>query len=212
VSEILRKTQAPPGAGASAAKVLPRELIQASAQAERMIEAARQEAELILVGAAQARQQAVDEGFQQGFDHGASQWAEALRRARERTAELAREARPEVVRLALRVAEKILRQRIELSPEAMLPMVDEALRVFLSESHARVVLRVHPDDAPALQAREQRWRERHPAIASLAVVPDEAVGRGGCRIETESGTVDATLETQLDVIERHLLGEGSREP
>jgi flagellar biosynthesis/type III secretory pathway protein FliH len=63
-----------------------------------------------------------------------------------------------------------------------------------------------------LAAREQRWLERNPAIAELAVVPDEAVSRGGCRIETESGTVDATLGTQLEVIERHLLGEGSREP
>ena len=44
------------------------------------------------------------------------------------------------------------------------------------------------------------------------VVPDETIGRGGCRLESESGTVDATFATQLDVIERHLLGEGSREP
>jgi flagellar biosynthesis/type III secretory pathway protein FliH len=127
-------------------------------------------------------------------------------------AEAARKAQPEIVRLALRVAEKILRQRIEAHPDAIVPMVDEALRAFLAQNQTRVVLRVHPADEKVLAAHRQRWLERNPTIGGIVVVPDEAVGRGGCRLESESGTVDATFETQLDVIERHLLGEGSREP
>ena len=210
MSEILKK--AAPAAGAVSGKVVARELIGASAQAAQVVAEARQEAERILAGAAAAREQAVAEGFQRGFEQGALQWLEAQRGAHERKARLVHEARPEVVRLALRVAEKILRQRIKAQPDAILPMVDEALSVFLAQSPSRVVLRVHPDDVAALASREQHWRERHPASVSFTVVPDEGVGRGGCRIETESGSVDATLETQLAVIERHLLGEGSREP
>jgi flagellar assembly protein FliH len=209
VSEILKRGADPAPAGPG--KVVPRELITASAQAARIVEEARQEAERILSGAAAAREQAVAEGFRQGFEKGAAEWLAAVRGARERIAELAHQARPEIARLALRVAEKVLRQRIEAQPDAILPMVDEALAVFLAQNPARVTLRVHPADAPTLAARERRWRERHPAIASLAVVPDESVARGGCRIETESGTVDATLATQLGVIERHLLGEGASE-
>jgi flagellar biosynthesis/type III secretory pathway protein FliH len=210
VSEILKNTTS--AASVTSGKVVARELLTASAQAARVVEEARLQADEILAGAAQARQQAVEAGFQEGFEQGAAQWAEALRTARERVAAAAQHARPEIVRLALRVAEKILRQRIEAQPDAIVPMVDEALSVFLAQNHSRVILRVHPDDARVLAAREQHWLERNPAIAELAVVPNEAVSRGGCRIETESGTVDATLGTQLDVIERHLLGEGSREP
>jgi flagellar biosynthesis/type III secretory pathway protein FliH len=110
------------------------------------------------------------------------------------------------------VAEKILRQQIEADPASIVPMVDDALRVFLAQNHARMILRVHPKDESVLAARRQRWLERNPAIGDLAIVADDAVGRGGCRLETEAGTVDATLETQLEVIERHLLGDGSREP
>ena len=193
-------------------KVVSREVMAASAEAARIVEAARRQAEEIVAAAGRAREEAVASGFRQGFEQGAGQWVEALRAARARVAEAARKAQPEIVRLALRVAEKILRQRIETHPDAIVPMVDEALRVFLAQNHSRVVLRVHPDDAGVLAARQQRWLERNPAIGSLAVVPDEGIGRGGCRIETESGTVDATLETQLEVIERHLLGEGGREP
>jgi type III secretion system HrpE/YscL family protein len=196
----------------SSGKIVSREVLSASAEAARIVEAARREAAEIVAAAERTREEARRSGFREGFEQGAGQWAEALRAARAHVAEAAGRAQPEIVRLALRVAEKILRQRIEAHPDAIVPMVDEALRAFLAQNQTRVVLRVHPDDEKALGAHRQRWLERNPTIGALVLVPDEAIGRGGCRLESESGTVDATLETQLEVIERHLLGEGSREP
>jgi type III secretion system HrpE/YscL family protein len=210
MTEIVKK--AADGAPGPSGKIVSREVMAASAEAGRIVEAARQKAEEILAEAQKARDEAVASGLRQGFEQGAAQWADALRAARVRVAEAARKAQPEIVRLALRVAEKILRQRIEARPEAIVPMVDEALRAFLAQNQTRVVLRVNPADEKVLAAHRQRWLERNPTIGGIVVVPDEAVGRGGCRLESESGTVDATFETQLDVIERHLLGEGSREP
>jgi type III secretion system HrpE/YscL family protein len=210
MTEILKKGGDP--TALSSSKIVSREVLSASAEAARLVEAARREAAEIVAGAERAREEARQSGFREGFEQGAGQWAEALRAARARVAEAARKAQPEIVRLALRVAEKILRQRIEARPDAIVPMVDEALRAFLAQNQTRVVLRVHPDDEKALGAHRQRWLDRNPTIGALVLVPDEAIGRGGCRLESESGTVDATLETQLEVIERHLLGEGSREP
>ena len=80
MSEILKKA----GATASAAsgKVVAREVISASAEAARVLEAVRQEAHEILAGAEQARQEAVESGYREGFEQGAAQWVEALRIAR----------------------------------------------------------------------------------------------------------------------------------
>jgi len=210
MTEIVKK--AGDAAAGPSGKIVSREVMAASAEAARIVEAARRQAEEIVAAAQQARDDSVAAGLRQGFEEGAAQWADALRAARARVAEAARKAQPEIVRLALRVAEKILRQRIETQPDAIVPMVDEALRTFLAQNQTRVVLRVHPADEKVLAAHRQRWLERNPTIGGIVVVPDEAVGRGGCRLESESGTVDATFATQLEVIERHLLGEGSREP
>jgi type III secretion system HrpE/YscL family protein len=210
MTEILKKSgeATPPSSG----KIVSREAMAASAEAAGIVEAARRQAEEIVAAAQRARKEAVESGFRQGFDEGAGHWVEALRAARARVAVAARQAQPEIVRLALRVAEKILRQTIEAHPDAIAPMVEEALRAFLAQNQTRVVLRVHPHDEKVIAARRQRWLERNPTIGGLVIVPDETIGRGGCRLESESGTVDATLETQLEMIERHLLGEGSREP
>ncbi len=210
MTEIVKKAgDAAPG---PSGKIVSREVMVASVEAARIVEGARRQAEEIVAAARQARDEAVAEGRRQGYEEGAALWADALRAARVRVAEAARRAQPEIVRLALRVAEKILRQRIEARPDAIVPMVDEALRAFLAQNQSRVVLRVHPTDEKVLAAHRQRWLERNPTIGGIVVVPDEAIGRGGCRLESESGTVDATFGTQLEVIERHLLGEGSREP
>ena len=41
----------------------------------------------------------------------------------------------------------------------------------------------------------------------IEVVAADEVGRGGCRIETEIGVIDATIPTQLEEIKRQLLDE-----
>ena len=210
MTEIVKKVGE--GAPGPSGKIVSREVLAASAEAARIVEAARRQAQEIKAAAERERDEAVASGLRKGYEEGAAQWADALRTARLRVAEAARRAQPEIVRLALRVAEKILRQKIDAQPDAIVPMVDEALRAFLAQNQARVVLRVHPADERVLAAHRQRWLERNPTIGGIVVVPDEAVRRGGCRLESESGTVDATFGTQLEVIERHLLGEGSREP
>ena len=203
MTEIVKKSGEP-----GASKVVPRETIAASAEAMRILQTAQAEAGAVRASAEKVRDDAIEAGYREGYARGAAQWAEAIRNAQAGLKNALEEAKPQVVRMALRVAEKVLRRKLETTPEAMLPMVDEALRSLQGQQQTRIVLRVHPADQALLEARRQHWQDRHPAISNLQVVVDEAMSRGGCRIESEFGMVDATVETQIQVIERHLLGEG----
>ncbi len=203
MTEIVKKSGEP-----AASKVVPREVIAASAEARRILEIALSEAAQVTASAEKARAEAMEAGYREGYAHGAAQWAEVLRNTQAGLKKALEGAKPQVVRMALRVAEKVLRRKLETAPEAMLPMVDEALRSLQGQQQTRIVLRVHPADQPVLEARRQHWQDRHPSISGLQVVVDETMSRGGCRIESEFGMVDATIETQIQVIERHLLGEG----
>jgi flagellar biosynthesis/type III secretory pathway protein FliH len=207
VSEIVKKagpsSSAPP-------KVVPREVIAASSEALRIVETAEAEAAQIRASAEAVREEARRKGYAEGYEKGAGEWGEAVRTARASVAAAVEGAKPQIVRLALRVAEKVLRRKLETEPESLLPMVDEALRSLSAQQPARVVIRAHPDDRGVLEVRRQHWLDRNPGLATLQVVADESFPRGGCRIESDFGMVDASLDTQLRVIERHLLGEGER--
>jgi type III secretion system HrpE/YscL family protein len=201
VTEIVKKGDA------GASKVVTREEIAASAEARRILEEAQTRAREITETAREGHAEAVRRGFEEGYARGAEEWAAAIRAAQQSVSDAMARSQQQVARLALRVAEKILRQKLETSPEALVPVVDEALRSLQAQPQSRVVLRVHPADQPVLAPRRTRWLARFPGLESLKVVADEELPRGSCRIESDFGTVDATIETQLAAIERHLLGE-----
>ncbi len=103
----------------------------------------------------------------------------------------------EVVSLALAIARKILHREAQLDPLLLAGVV----RVGLDHVAAgtRVRLRVHPDQV-------QAWQEffsQQPNLKSLPeLMGDATLGPGRCVLETELGSTDLTLETQLKEIEQ----------
>jgi flagellar assembly protein FliH len=103
----------------------------------------------------------------------------------------------EVVSLALGIARKILHREAQVDPLLLAGVVRIGLEKVAAGT--RVRLRVHPDQIPA-------WQEFFARLPDLQSVPelmgDAALGPGHCRLETELGSTDLTLETQLKEIEQ----------
>jgi flagellar biosynthesis/type III secretory pathway protein FliH len=167
---------------------------EARAEAAEILSAARREVE-------QLRSAAVGEGREEGLRAIAAERGElAAERSR-----LVDEAGEEILRLALRVAAKVL--AVAVSDERA---VLETARAALARARGagRLVARVHPADAPAVRAGEARLLALAPRARRLEVREDPGVGRGGVVLETEAGAVDARVEAQLEAIGRSLLEAG----
>ena len=103
----------------------------------------------------------------------------------------------EVVSLALAIARKILHREAQVDPLLLAGVVRVGLDNVAAGTRAR--LRVHPDQI-------QAWREFFSSQPDLKLLPeligDAALGPGRCMLETELGSTDLTLETQLKEIEQ----------
>jgi flagellar assembly protein FliH len=110
--------------------------------------------------------------------------------------------------LALKMAEKIIGQAVDLDARVMAEIAEQALNASRHRG-ASVVLRVHAADLEAIEQARPRWLTGGDAPSEIRFVVDETVGRYGCVVETAAGRVDARLATQLDVLER-VLGGGRR--
>ena len=111
----------------------------------------------------------------------------------------------DVVVLAMEVARKVIRRELDLDPDTVVELCAGALRqVVLAHS---ITLRVNPDDLAAVDARRQTLAAALESCASLQIVADRAVDRGGCVVESDMGRIDARLETQLAAIERALMAD-----
>jgi flagellar assembly protein FliH len=67
-----------------------------------------------------------------------------------------------------------------------------------------VRVRVSVADAPHVKEMRQEILELMDGLRHLEIVDDRRVGDGGCVIETNAGTIDAKIETQLSEIARAL--------
>jgi flagellar biosynthesis/type III secretory pathway protein FliH len=123
-----------------------------------------------------------------------------LRRAFEATfAEIEREC----VELALAAAERLVRKRCErgeLGLEAPLQELLASRRRELEEQAA--TLRVHPEDAPALQAK---LAELAPPGARVELVADASIARGSLALELGAARVSRSLPHEIARLRARLL-------
>ncbi|MFQ3640329.1 MAG: type III secretion system stator protein SctL [Chloracidobacterium sp.] len=182
--------------------IVKRPMVEARAEARRLINEAQAEARQ-LVDAAHAEVERVrSEAYAAGYEAGLKELTTHLLDAQRRRDALLSSVEREVLRLALRIAEKIIGREIETQDTTLLDIVRAALRNIRQAS--AVTICVNPADVPKLE----RHRE---AIETLRrgqfvnIVPDTRVSVGGCILESESGIVDAQLDTQLRVLEQALL-------
>jgi type III secretion protein L len=186
-------------------KLLKHDVYQAGIEARGILETAELRARELLEEAARSREEALEAGRQQGYREGLAQWDEArlgMLRLRE-----AMDARyeGELVRLSVRIAEKIIGEELRTRPETIVSIVRECVRGMRNQQSLTV--RVNASE------REEviKHIESLNGLGSgIQVVADSGVPQGGCIVESERGIVDARLQTQLQGLEDILTRIASR--
>lgn len=107
-----------------------------------------------------------------------------------------------LVHLATKIAERVIRRELASQPDIPLALVQEALE--LATGSQKVTLHLNPADRAALGDRVQQLAGRMVKLGPVHVIADETVGRGGCRVHTEFGVIDQQIESQLQRIETEL--------
>jgi flagellar assembly protein FliH len=111
-------------------------------------------------------------------------------------ADAIRRAEADIVALSIEIARRILHRELSVDPAALGALVRAAVEKLASQQICRV--RVHPDQEQLVRsilAQLGRGSE-------IEIVTDAAQSRGGALFETDNGSLDASVETQLREIER----------
>ena len=189
--------------GLAVPKVMKKEVYDAGVDARRIVERAEAEAAAILEGAQRRRSEVFDSAREEGYREGMAQWAEALRSIERASDVLHTRHEAEIVKLAVRVAGKIIGEELQTRPEAIAAIVREALRSVRQEG--RLTVRVNPGETAPVERMLSRVELAAGSGRRIELVADPEIGPAGCVIQSEIGTVDARLETQLQRLEEILL-------
>lgn len=190
----------------------------AKRQAESILTKAAGDAKQIIAGATkkgfeEGKRQGMEEGraageqaareelraqLQPQFESLAAQWQEALGRFEEQRDEMIQRARQDVVRLALEIAQRIVRNAAYGAEDAVVDQVEKAVEQLIAPTSLTV--RVNPRDVAVLSDAMPALAQRFGVSGHAKIIEDEAVGVGGCIVNCGRGAIDATIEKQLERI------------
>ncbi|WP_426336281.1 flagellar assembly protein FliH [Pseudoduganella sp. R-31] len=154
----------------------------------------------------EARQQGYDAGFKAGHDEGVAQALDEARAATEQAIAPVREIADnfssalreadqaisnEVLELALHLAKGMIKTALRVKPELILPIVREAIE-YLPVLQQPALLILNPEDAAVVRESIAEELDK----GGWRVIDDPTVERGGCKVDTASNQIDATVASR----------------
>jgi flagellar assembly protein FliH len=147
------------------------------------------------------------QGERAGLEAGGKRAEAMLRRVAQTIEELGglrqtliQETEREMVQLALALARRVVHREVTLDHELAAALAHVALDRLGTNTPATI--RLNPEDYTIVAQDSSRWGGQ-----TVTVVPDPAISRGGCLVESAFGSVDATIERQFDELSRALFGD-----
>lgn len=180
-------------------KVIPLEDFTILMEANELLERAKADAqayrEKTEAECIELREAAQKEGFQEGLEK-LNEQIIGLDQEKKR---LRHEMNKLILPLALKAAKKVVARELESKPETIVDIVLQALSPVL-QNH-RITIYVNKMDKEILEAEKTRLKQKLEQVESLLIKERDDVAAGGCIIETESGIINATIESQWRAIE-----------
>lgn len=115
---------------------------------------------------------------------------------------LVKESETAVLKVACEIARRIVGKSAEIRDEVILEVVKNALDHVKDDN--KMTIRINPRDHEVLARTEAEWLDNARA-AGMKIKEDARIKAGGCLIEGESGSVEAQIDRQIDLIEKALL-------
>jgi len=178
-------------------------------EAQKIIDQAMNEADSI-------RDEAREAGREDGRTEASGHIEEALQTLNQAVKErknIIKDSEQELLRLAVKVAEQIIRSEVSLHRDVCLNIVAEAIaRV---SDREQIIVRVNREDAEYLKRYKDRLTGILDGVKSFSILEDANIEPGGCVVETNLGFIDAKIGTKLKSIEaalKKVAAEENKEP
>jgi type III secretion protein L len=193
-------------------KIVKNQIVSAQKEAAQILEEAEEFAAEIRREALTEAENLKTEAYREGTENALTEFERHLLETREIRERVWRETEKDLLRLAVRLAEKIVGREINKDDKTIVDIISTALQN--ARQQEKLTVRVNPKDLPTVEREAEKFALGG-RVQFIDFVADPRVASSGCLIESEVGTIDARLETQLRVLERALLsqseGEGAQD-
>lgn len=108
-----------------------------------------------------------------------------------------------IMDISIEIARKIINKEVEADKEYIIPIIKGAVEE-VNKTENKITLKVMPKDVEIVRDKVSDIFSGNYFEAKISVIPDNDIKDGGVIVETSNGLIDASIETQLAIIEKAL--------
>lgn len=164
-----------------------------------LVSRAHEEANLI-------KKQAFEDGYNEGVDsakNDLAQFKEALNAFYQAKEDAYDKLSDDILSISLEIAKKIIKTELDTNKEAIINMINEVLGEISKDEH-KITLIVSKHDLNQVKDKLGEIIKINNLEAKVNVIDDDEVAEGGVIVKTTSGVVDASISSQLKLVEEAL--------
>ena len=198
-------------------KIVKDELENARQEAALLIKQAEVEKERILSEAEKSSTEIEKDAYEKGFDKGSQEGIEEgekeisrllirlqaiLTEASDLRGKMMNSAEEHMIETILLIARKIIKDEVSNRKDVVINNIRSALKKIRGQEDIRI--RVNLADEKITAEKKSSFIQKLEKIKNIQIIEDSRVSQGGCIIESDIGSIDATVETQFNEIEKAL--------
>lgn len=112
---------------------------------------------------------------------------------------------PDILEISVDIARKIIKKEVEQDPQVILNSIVDVMRT-LSKEEPRITVKLNPLQVDLVKTELPEYISSMGIDAKITVIGDDLIEEGGCILNTNNGIVDASIDTQLEIIKEALKG------
>ena len=166
-----------------------------------LVSRAQEEAESI-------KKSAFEEGYRKGLEKSEKDIEEFRSKIHEfmgATKEVFEYIAPDMLEMSVDIAKRIVKREVEVDPQVLLDIIVDVLKT-ASKNEPKINIRVNPQAVTFIKDTLPNMSYAYGIDAKINIISDPSIDEGGCVFQTNNGIVDASVDTQIEIIKKALEG------
>lgn len=154
------------------------------------------------------KKSAFEEGYRQGLEQANSDienFRLAINEFMGAPKEVFEYISPDILEISVDIAKRIIKKEVQSDPQIIINTIVDVLKT-ASKNEPKVNIRVSPKVVTFVKDVLPNTMYENGIDTKVNIISDPSVEEGGCVFQTNNGIVDASIDTQIEIIKKALEG------
>ena len=110
---------------------------------------------------------------------------------------------PDILEISVNIAKTIIKKELEADPQVLINTIVDVLKT-VSKSEPKVTIKVRPQSVQFIKDTIPNITYQYGIESKINIIADPSIEEGGCVLQTNNGIVDASIDTQIEIIKKAL--------